>query len=49
VEDDGRGFVADRAGSGMRNMRRRAEMHGGRLDVAARPGGGTRLTWHVPA
>ena len=48
VEDDGRGFVADRHGSGVRNMRRRAEMHGGSLEIAARPGGGTRLQWCVP-
>ncbi len=49
IEDDGRGGVADGAvvgggeGMGMRTMRYRAEMCGGRLSIAAREGGGTRV------
>ncbi|RZS91383.1 histidine kinase/DNA gyrase B/HSP90-like ATPase [Motilibacter rhizosphaerae] len=48
VEDDGRGYVEDRHGSGMRNMRSRATKQGGRLTVSPRASGGTRLEWRVP-
>ncbi|GAA4259422.1 sensor histidine kinase [Dactylosporangium darangshiense] len=42
VADDGQGGVrTDRFGSGMSTMRRRAEGHGGRLDVSSGAGGTT--------
>lgn len=48
VEDDGVGIgeVGD-GGHGLRNMRERAVRHGGALEVAPRPEGGTRLDWHI--
>ena len=51
VVDDGRGGVAGptAVGHGMRNMTRRAEALGGRLEIAGGPGGrGTCLRWTVP-
>lgn len=56
VEDDGRGFDADRlmAGanpaqrSGLHNMRRRVEELGGRFTIRSRPGGGTAVVVDVP-
>ncbi|GAA1883496.1 sensor histidine kinase [Lapillicoccus jejuensis] len=48
VSDDGRGFAADVAESGLRNIRARAEQHGGTLTVRSAPGAGTRLEWRVP-
>ncbi len=52
VEDDGQGFdcaaIRDRGGLGLLSMFERAETIGGRLDVVSRPGGGTRITVHVP-
>ncbi|MCU1498024.1 MAG: putative signal transduction histidine kinase [Acidimicrobiales bacterium] len=35
-------------GSGLANLRTRAMRQGGRCDLVARPGGGTRLLWQVP-
>jgi PAS domain S-box-containing protein len=52
VVDDGIGMserALQRAGSfGLMGMRERAYMLGGQIEVVARPGGGTRLTVHVP-
>jgi signal transduction histidine kinase len=51
VEDDGRGIdpaAARRGGRGLGNMRDRAVRHGGSLHIAARPEGGTVLTWRLP-
>jgi signal transduction histidine kinase len=49
VEDDGRGIAASSsAGIGLESMRNRAEELGGRLQIVARPGGGTVLTAVLP-
>ena len=49
VVDDGRGMATDVSlGSGLRNMRTRAERHGGVMTVESDPGDGTSLTWRVP-
>jgi signal transduction histidine kinase len=53
VFDDGRGFVGDSRpgtnhGSGLNNMRKRAEQMGGKLVVDSLPGQGTRLTAALP-
>jgi len=51
VVDNGRGFdpeVGRDGGNGMRNMRRRAELLGGRCDVESVPNGGATITWTVP-
>ncbi len=53
IEDDGRGFEADRkpdreGGSGLRIMRHRAEVFGGELSVAPGPTGGVRVTCRFP-
>ncbi|HEX5041570.1 MAG TPA: ATP-binding protein [Candidatus Polarisedimenticolaceae bacterium] len=49
VEEDGRGFDAERAaeGQGLASMRRRAERVGGTLQVASSPAG-TRLVLAIP-
>ena len=47
VQDDGIGIASDRA-SGLANMRRRAERHGGTLTVSRREPSGTLLCWQVP-
>jgi two-component system CheB/CheR fusion protein len=47
VEDDGIGIdpnVQDRVGMGIRNMRYRARMIGGKLEVARKPSGGTAVS-----
>ncbi|PRY37415.1 sensor histidine kinase [Umezawaea tangerina] len=50
VVDDGRGFDPDQPeGFGLRGMRERAELVGGRVEVASRPGAGTRVTVTVPS
>jgi two-component system sensor histidine kinase UhpB len=55
VEDDGVGFnaaedsVARQAGLGIVTMRERTQALGGRLEVRAGRGDGTRLTVRVPA
>jgi signal transduction histidine kinase len=55
VEDDGVGFAAAEeraarhAGLGMVTMRERSQAVGGRFEVRAVPGHGTRLTVRVPA
>ena len=50
VVDDGDGPGDDLAtgGHGLRNMRSRAERHGGSLEIGAPAGGGCALTWRVP-
>jgi two-component system NarL family sensor kinase len=55
VEDDGRGFppgrLAERLADGhvgLATQRHRVEAAGGRLDVHARPGGGTRVEIRLP-
>jgi signal transduction histidine kinase len=48
VHDDGIGFTPGSRSSGLTNMRRRAERHGGTLEVAARVPRGTIVTWAVP-
>jgi signal transduction histidine kinase len=50
VGDDGIGFdPADTPpGSGLTNMRDRLEALGGSVDVRSGPGGGTRVSGHIP-
>jgi two-component system, NarL family, sensor histidine kinase DevS len=48
VVDNGRGISSDVTGSGLTNLRRRAEEAGGTFVVEARPAGGTKLTWCAP-
>jgi signal transduction histidine kinase len=50
VADDGAGFDANTAarGMGLRNMRVRAEEHGGALDLVSHPGGGTVVELRIP-
>ncbi len=51
VNDDGQGMAAGddlEGGNGMRNMRRRAELLGGRCVAHSAPGEGTTVTWSVP-
>lgn len=53
IEDDGRGIESGpggngRGGRGLSNMRERASEIGGRLNVSAREGGGTRLVFTLP-
>ncbi|GAA2673494.1 sensor histidine kinase [Actinoplanes palleronii] len=48
VCDDGVGFTGDNRGSGLTNLRQRAERHHGTLTVEGAPAGGTTLTWSVP-
>jgi signal transduction histidine kinase len=43
VDDDGRGGADLSGGRGLRGLAARVEAVGGRLDVRARPDGGTRL------
>ena len=47
VQDDGIGVTSTRT-SGLANMRRRAERHGGIFTVSRRDVGGTVLAWQVP-
>jgi len=47
IEDDGRGGAIT-PGNGLRGMRERLEMLGGRLRVDSIPGQGTRVQAHVP-
>ncbi len=49
VEDDGHGVAPGaRAGVGTRSMRERAEEQGGRFELLARDGGGTRVDVSLP-
>ena len=50
VEDDGQGFEPDTisAGVGLRSMRERAAVLGGKLEVESEPGRGTRVRLRTP-
>jgi signal transduction histidine kinase len=48
VVDDGKGIPPDITGSGLANLRKRADDVGGSFSVEKPPSGGTRLTWCVP-
>jgi signal transduction histidine kinase len=48
VTDDGKGIPDDITGSGLRNLRKRAEDVGGSFSADKMPGGGTKLTWCAP-
>ena len=48
VRDNGRGFSGDHAGYGLENMRRRAQLIGGRLEITPSLGG-TTLSLELPA
>ncbi|MBI3160633.1 MAG: ATP-binding protein [Chloroflexi bacterium] len=50
VEDSGRGFdpAHARAGYGLRNMRDRARLLGGALEIQSQPGKGARITLRAP-
>jgi signal transduction histidine kinase len=45
IADNGCGLGTPTRSSGLASMRRRAENHGGNLEITAPAGGGTRLTW----
>ena len=53
VDDNGRGFDADSAKSGsslgLKLIKERAEMLGGKLDIDSAPGKGARIVFSVPA
>ncbi|HTY32899.1 PAS domain S-box protein [Mycobacterium sp.] len=48
VVDDGKGMCGNVTGSGLVDLRQRAEAVGGTLTVADGPHGGTRLRWAAP-
>ncbi|TFD54572.1 GAF domain-containing protein [Cryobacterium frigoriphilum] len=48
IADNGRGFSELVRRSGLDNLRRRADLCGGRFTVKSAPGEGTRLRWSVP-
>jgi signal transduction histidine kinase len=51
IDDDGRGLPPewyDGAGQGLRNLRQRAERHGGRLEISSSPGEGTAVRFRIP-
>jgi signal transduction histidine kinase len=48
VVDDGRGIPPDVTGSGLTNLRKRAEEVGGEFRLENAPGGGTALRWSAP-
>jgi signal transduction histidine kinase len=48
VGDDGRGGADRAAGRGLRGLAARVAAVGGTLEVARRPGGGTRLVARLP-
>jgi two-component system sensor histidine kinase UhpB len=48
ISDDGIGIGRTADGSGLRGMRERAQLVGGKLDVRRREGGGTTVTLAVP-
>ena len=48
VGDDGSGVDSTTRRSGLANLRRRAERHGGTLTLTQRRPCGTRLTWTIP-
>lgn len=48
ISDDGRGIGPTTRRSGLANMRRRADGHGGTLELSARQPSGTVVCWSVP-
>jgi signal transduction histidine kinase len=48
IDDNGRGGAASNGGSGIAGMRERAAALGGRLDAGPAPGGGFRVSAHLP-
>ena len=48
VIDDGRGLGGSTRRSGLANLSRRADRHGGYLDISNTPEGGLRLQWSIP-
>ncbi len=48
VVDNGRGIEGDITGSGLTNLRQRAEGAGGSFTIEAVPTGGTKLRWCAP-
>jgi signal transduction histidine kinase len=48
VIDDGQGLRGSTRRSGLANLSRRAESHGGYLDISDSPEGGLRLQWSIP-
>jgi signal transduction histidine kinase len=48
VIDNGKGLGGSTRRSGLTNLSRRAERHGGYLDVANAPEGGLKLQWSIP-
>lgn len=48
VTDDGSGITGDVTGSGLTNLRRRAEQVGGSFTIGNASGGGTLLRWTAP-
>ncbi|KUH92760.1 GAF domain-containing sensor histidine kinase [Mycobacterium sp. IS-3022] len=48
VADDGRGIPDDITGSGLTNLRKRADEVGGQFTLEHRPHGGTLLRWWAP-
>ncbi len=49
VSDDGRGVGTGEDGTGLRNIRQRAQLLRGSCVIESRPGGGMSVGWHVPA
>ena len=47
LTDDGIGIRSNRR-SGLDNLGKRAQAHGGTLEIGAPDGGGTQLTWRIP-
>jgi signal transduction histidine kinase len=48
VTDNGRGFTATTARSGLRNLAERASADGGSFEIQPAPAGGTNVRWSVP-
>jgi signal transduction histidine kinase len=50
IRDDGRGFSPDRieGGHGLRGLRQRSQLLGGSVEIASRPGEGTRVQFALP-
>ncbi len=52
IEDDGRGFdmdtISSHSGLGLRNLRQRASLHHGSVEIDTEPGHGTRVTLSIP-
>ena len=53
VEDNGRGFeidsIGDKGGMGLKVIRDRVEMLGGKIDIHSVVGQGTHISFHIPA